>query len=49
MFLDPMELIPAKKTRMLIYNVRLLHGAVHDNTMFTDEYRKTMVTFHSII
>ena len=49
MFFDAMELIPAKKNRMLIYNGRLLHGAVHDNTMFTDEYRKTMVTFHSII
>ncbi len=49
MFFDAMEFIPAKKNRMLIYNSRLMHGAVHDDTMFTDEYRKTMVTFHSTI
>ena len=49
MFFDAMEFIHAKKNRMLIYNGRLMHGAVHDDTMFTDEYRKTMVTFHSII
>jgi len=49
MFFDAMEFIPAKKNRMLIYNSRLMHGAVHDDTMFTDEYRKTMITFHSTI
>lgn len=49
MFFDAMEFIPAKKNRMLIYNGKLLHGAVHDDTMFADEYRKTMITFHSII
>ncbi len=48
-FYDEMEFIQAKKNRLLIYRGRMLHGAVHNENMFKNNFRKSMITFHSVM
>ena len=45
-FYDAKEFIQAKKNRLIIYGGRMLHGAVHNENMFRNNFRKTLITFH---